>query len=155
MKKPVTDHPGMISSDEEKLIKSIVLDSYLNNSSCFIEIGPWLGKSTYCILDAIENIYLPKNSGPPLLACYDRFIWSEMYARSVQNYSSFSSFYELDKLREGESFQSNFEKIIENHPSKILVTSSIREVSEISLDDFISFSSSRDISAFFIDASKN
>lgn len=149
------DHPGMITSDEEELIGNIIRNDLKNSCPCFVEVGPWLGKSTYCILDSISTTYEHIDVDSRPLICFDRFKWSDMYSDSVRNYSEFASRYGIDKLKDGDCFQVEFDNIMADHSSKIAVVSSKKEVSEISLGDITSFAANRHVSAFFIDASKN
>jgi hypothetical protein len=148
-------HPGMITSDEENLILQIVRDTHNIDDSCFVEIGPWLGKSSYCILDGLRPLDLNTNLDLPKLLCFDRFRWSSMYAEASKKYSDFISYYSLNMLTEGDCFQDAFDKIMADHVSGLPVMSSKMEASDISLTDFTSFAGDRHISAFFIDASKN
>jgi hypothetical protein len=148
-------HPGMITAEEEEFILQIISNEKDIEHSCFVEVGPWLGKSSYCILNGIHSLNPNIQLDEPKLLCIDRFKWSRMYAAASENYTDFLTYYSLDKLLEGDCFQAAFDKIMADHSSNIPVRSIKKEVSEIGLSDFTSFSSDRRISAFFIDASKN
>ena len=155
MSPQICAHPGMITSDEEDLILDLISKVGDVDESRFIEIGPWLGKSSYCILDAIDSLNPGFSLSDPKLLCIDRFRWSSMYAVASKDFSDFMSYYSLDKLSEGDCFQLAFDKIMADHVSNIPVKSLKKEVFDIDLNDIISFAGGESISVFFIDASKN
>lgn len=93
----VVDIPGMIS-DEEAQYYNYICDYYTGGGEV-VELGPWLGKSTYYITKAlIKNPYFKGHK----LNIFDDFIWRADWMNDYLPHE--------EKLKDGVDFQYLFEK---------------------------------------------
>jgi hypothetical protein len=100
------DYPAQIStmiSDEEKQYLYWLTSSVWRGSGQVVEIGPWLGGSTYCLAAGMQS---SGHETKKRLVVYDNFVWRE-----------FMSERDTAVLKPGDCFHSEFRKNISTYKS--------------------------------------
>lgn len=146
--------PTMISKEEREYLYELT-SNYWTGKGSIIEIGPWLGGSTYCLASGMKDSI---HNGHRKLLVYDNFIWRKFMGDRANL-----------KLLEGDSFYNEFIKNIHEFkeyvvpfraslPDEVVIndkTASKRRQKEFEIKELIKNCPKDPVEILFIDGAKS
>ena len=143
---PIIINPGMITDEEEKLYFYIAKNYFTPNRK-YLEIGPWLGRSTQRICQGLTEA---DNSKTWELICYDKFLWTKEHAKKTKNHKAE---FLVKNLNPGNSFRDVFLQMMGRYSRNIKACCG--DVINIKNRLFCELVPTDKIGILFVDASKN
>jgi len=98
----VENHPAMLGK-EERILPSYLAKQIANNKGSIVELGCYLGGSTICLLDGLEQAGALDNAREPLVHSYDLFLANDyMIDHTLRSFG----------IANGDSFEPVFRELL-------------------------------------------